>query len=89
MVIFQAVGIQCLSPAFEEKGSAMTSNNLFLMVLQIVPFQFLLLFIIIAFPIPSSPILAKFHFFMPFLLISIASAVPLLFFGLRKLSKIE
>lgn len=89
VVIFQAVGIQCLSPAFEEKGSAMTSNNLFLMVLQIVPFQFLLLFIIIAFPIPSSPILAKFHFLMPFLLISIASAVPLLFFGLRKLSKIE
>ncbi|MFW9968985.1 MAG: hypothetical protein ACFFDF_02210 [Candidatus Odinarchaeota archaeon] len=89
VVIAQAIGIQCLSPAFEEKGSTMTSNNLFLMVLQIVPFQFVLLFIILAFPIPSSPILAKFHFLMPLLLISLASAVPLLIFGLRKLGKIE
>ncbi|MFX1310500.1 MAG: hypothetical protein ACFE8C_12430 [Promethearchaeota archaeon] len=89
VVIAQAVGIQCLSPAFEEKGSSMTSNNLFLMVLQIIPFQFIILFIIVAFPIPSSPILARFHFLMPLLLISIASAIPLLIFGLRKLSKIE
>ncbi|MFW9875637.1 MAG: hypothetical protein ACFFG0_21245 [Candidatus Thorarchaeota archaeon] len=89
VVISQAVGIQCLSPAFEEKGSAMTSNNLFLMVLQVVPFQFILIIIIIAFPMPVSPILAKFHFLMPLLLISMGSAVPLLIFGLRKLSKIE
>jgi len=89
VVIAQAVGIQCLSPAFEEKGSAMTSNNLFLMVLQIIPFQFILLYIILAFPVPSSPLLAKFHFFMPLFLISLASAVPLLFFGLKRLGKIE
>jgi hypothetical protein len=89
VVIAQAVGIQCLSPAFEEKGSTMSSNNLFLMVLQIIPFQFILLFIILAFPVPSSPILAKFHYFMPLFLISLAIAVPLLFFGLRKLGKIE
>ncbi|MFX1242112.1 MAG: hypothetical protein ACFFA7_12765, partial [Promethearchaeota archaeon] len=89
VVIAQAVGIQCLSPAFEEKGSTMTSNNLFLMVLQIVPFQFVLMIIIIAFPIPSSPILAKFHFLMPILLISLVSAVPLLFLGIRKLKRIE
>lgn len=89
VVIAQAVGIQCLSPAFEEKGSAMTSNNLFLMVLQVLPFQFVLMIIIIAFPVPSSPILAKFHFLMPILLISLVSAVPLLFLGIRKLKKIE
>ncbi|MFX1379081.1 MAG: hypothetical protein ACFFA4_08285 [Promethearchaeota archaeon] len=89
VVISQAVGIQCLSPAFEEKGSTMTSNNLFLMVLQIVPFQFVFLLIILLFPIPTSPILAKFHFLMPLMSISIASAVPLLIFGLRKLGKIE
>ncbi|MFX0145677.1 MAG: hypothetical protein ACFE9C_16550 [Candidatus Hodarchaeota archaeon] len=89
VVIAQAVGIQCLSPAFEEKGSAMSSNNLFLMVLQIIPFQFILLFIILAFPAPTSPILAKFHYFMPLFLISLASAIPLLLFGLRKLGKME
>ncbi|UCC20683.1 MAG: hypothetical protein JSV62_05195 [Promethearchaeota archaeon] len=89
IVISQAVGIQCLSPAFEEKGSAMTSNNLFLMVLQVVPFQFILIIIIIVFPIPASPILAKFHFLMPLLLISMGTAIPLLILGLRKLSKIE
>jgi hypothetical protein len=89
VVIAQAVGIQCLSPAFEEKGSTMTSNNLFLMVLQIVPFQFVLMIIIIVFPIPTSPLLAKFHFLMPNLLISLLSAVPLLFLGIRKLKRIE
>ncbi len=89
VVISQAVGIQCLSPAFEEKGSSMTANNLFLMVLQLIPYQFVLMFIILAFDVPTSPILARFHYLMPLLLISIASAIPLLIFGLRKLSKIE
>ena len=89
VVIAQAVGIQCLSPSFEEKGSTMTTNNLMLMVLQFVPFQFTFLFIILAFPIPSSPELAKFHFLMPLLLISMGIAIPLLYFGIIKLSKIE
>jgi hypothetical protein len=89
VVISQAVGIQCLSPAFEEKGSSMTTNNLILMVLQMGPFQFILPFMIIAFQIPSSPVLAKFYFFLPLFLISVGTAIPLLIFGLRKLSKIE
>lgn len=89
VAISQAVGIQCLSPAFEEKGSAMTSNNLFLMIIQLIPFQFIFLFIIIAFPAPSSPILARFHYLIPILLIYLTVAIPLLFFGLRKLKRIE
>jgi hypothetical protein len=89
VVIAQAVGIQCLSPAFEEKGSAMTSNNLFFIVLQMVPFQFIFLFVIVAFPAPISPILVRFHYLMPLLLVSIVSAVPLLFLGLRKLKRIQ
>ncbi|MFX1504064.1 MAG: hypothetical protein ACFFDH_24100, partial [Promethearchaeota archaeon] len=89
VVIAQAVGIQCLSPAFEEKGSAMTSNNLFFILLQMVPIQFVLLFIIVVFPVPASPILARFHYLMPLLLVFIASAIPLLFFGLRKLKRIQ
>jgi hypothetical protein len=89
VAISQAVGIQCLSPAFEEKGSEMTSNNLFLMILQLIPFQFILLFIIVAFPAPTSPILARFHYLMPLLSVSILSAIPLLLLGLRKLNRIE
>lgn len=89
VVITQAVGIQCLSPAFEEKGSAMTSNNLFFIILQMIPIQFVLLFIIVAFPAPTSPILARFHYLLPLLLIALASAVPLLFIGLRKLKRIQ
>ncbi|MFX0140294.1 MAG: hypothetical protein ACFFDN_42030, partial [Candidatus Hodarchaeota archaeon] len=89
VVISQAVGIQCLSPAFEEKGSSMTMNNLILMVLQMVPFQFVLPFMIIAFQISPSPVLARFYFLMPLFLISVGTAIPLLFLGLRKLSKIE
>ncbi|MFX1391489.1 MAG: hypothetical protein ACFE9Z_15600 [Promethearchaeota archaeon] len=89
VVIAQAVGIQCISPAFEEKGSAMTSNNLFFILLQMLPFQFAFLLIIVAFPAPTSPILARFHYYIPLLLIFLACAIPLLFFGLRKLKKIE
>jgi hypothetical protein len=59
------------------------------MILQLIPFQFILLFIIIAFPVPVSPVLARFHYLMPLLLISILTAVPLLFLGLRKLNRIE
>ncbi|MFW9826851.1 MAG: hypothetical protein ACFFEY_04435 [Candidatus Thorarchaeota archaeon] len=89
VVISQAVGIQCLSPAFEEKGSSMTSNNLFFVVLQMVPIQFVLLFVIVSFPVPTSLILARFHYLMPLLLISTASAIPLLFLGIRKLKRIQ
>jgi hypothetical protein len=89
IVIFQAVGIQCLNPSFEEKGRAMTTNILSLMVLQVVPFQLILILILVSFPKPSSPIVAKFILLTPILLVALASSIPLLFFGLRKLNKLE
>ncbi|MFX0082130.1 MAG: hypothetical protein ACFE94_10295 [Candidatus Hodarchaeota archaeon] len=89
LVIFQAIGIQCLSPSFEEKGRAMTTNNLMLMVLQMVPFQFLFMVLIIVFTPPSSPDLMKFYFLSPILLLSASIAIPLLIFGINKISKIE
>ncbi|GAG46999.1 unnamed protein product, partial [marine sediment metagenome] len=89
LVLFQAIGIQCLSPSFEEKGSAMTSNNLMLMVLQWVPFQFVFFILIVIFEPPTSPELAKFYFLSPMLLLTAVIAIPLLFLGIRHLGKIE
>lgn len=89
IVIFQAVGIQCLNPSFEEKGRAMTTNILALMVLQMIPLQFIFILVLILFPKPSSPELAKFLFLTPMLLVALASSLPLFYFGLRKLSKLE
>lgn len=89
IVISQAIGIQCFAPSFEEKGRTMTTNNLILMVLQMVPFQFLFMFLIIMFTPPLSPELVKFYFLSPMLLLSAGIAIPLLFFGIKKMGKIE
>ncbi|MHA2182534.1 MAG: hypothetical protein ACXAAH_14025 [Promethearchaeota archaeon] len=89
LVIFQAIGIQCFSPSFEEKGKTMTTNNLILMVLQMVPFQFLFIVLLVVFEPPTSPELAKFYFLNPMLLLTAVIAIPLLFFGIRHLGKIE
>jgi len=89
LVIFQAIGIQCFSPSFEEKGRAMTTNNLILMVLQMVPFQFILIVLLIVFTPPSSPDLMKFYFLSPILLLSASIAIPILIFGINKISRIE
>lgn len=89
LVIFQAIGIQCFSPSFEEKGRNMTTNNLILMVLQMVPFQFIFIVLLVIFKPPTSPELAKFYFLSPMLLLSAVIAIPLLFFGIKHLSKIE
>ncbi|MFX0028843.1 MAG: hypothetical protein ACFE8B_06510 [Candidatus Hermodarchaeota archaeon] len=89
LVIFQAIGIQCFSPSFEEKGRAMTTNNLILMVLQMIPFQFIFTALLIFFSPPTSPNAAKFYFLSPMVLISLLTALPLLFFGIKHLSNIE
>jgi hypothetical protein len=89
LVILQAIGIQCFSPSFEEKGKTMTTNNLILMVLQFVPFQFLFIVLLVVFEPPASPDLAKFYFLNPMLLLTTIIAIPLLIFGIRHLGKIE
>ncbi|MFX1374452.1 MAG: hypothetical protein ACFFA0_01450 [Promethearchaeota archaeon] len=89
LVIFQAIGIQCFSPSFEEKGRVMMTNNLILMVLQMIPFQFIFVALLIVFTPPSTPEFQKFYFLSPILLIAATAAIPLLLFGIKKLSKIE
>jgi len=89
IVISQAIGIQCFNPSFEEKGRIMTTNILMLMVLQMVPFQFIFIIIILYFPRPITHIAAKFLYLTPLLLVSLSIAIPLLYFGIRNLSKRE
>ncbi|MFX1344506.1 MAG: hypothetical protein ACFFBC_06340 [Promethearchaeota archaeon] len=89
LVLFQAIGIQCFSPSFEEKGRAMTTNNLMLMVLQMVPFQFIFMALLVVFTPPSSPDLMKIYLLSPMLLLSASIAIPILLFGINKISRIE
>lgn len=89
IVISQAIGIQCFNPSFEEKGRIMTTNILMLVVLQMVPFQFIFIIMILFFPRPSTHIAAKFLYLTPLLLVSLSIAIPLLYFGIRNLSKRE
>ncbi|MFX1572427.1 MAG: hypothetical protein ACFFB0_06735 [Promethearchaeota archaeon] len=89
IVISQSIGIQCFNPSFEEKGRIMTTNILMLMVLQMVPFQSIFILIILLFPRPSTPIIAKFLYLTPLLLVSLSIAIPLLYFGVKSLSKRE
>ncbi len=89
IVISQAIGIQCFNPSFEEKGRIMTTNILMLMVLQMVPFQFIFIIIILFFPRPSTHIAAKFLYLTPLLLVSLSITIPLLYFGIKNLSKRE
>ncbi|MFX1409244.1 MAG: hypothetical protein ACFFA6_02745 [Promethearchaeota archaeon] len=88
-VISQAIGIQCLSPSFEEKGRTMITNNLILMVLQMIPLQFIFIVLLIVFSPPKTPELAMFYFLSPLLLLSSVIAISLLYFGLKKLNKLE
>ncbi|KKM90233.1 hypothetical protein LCGC14_1240710 [marine sediment metagenome] len=89
VVISQAIGIQCFNPSFEEKGRTMTSNIMVLMLIQMVPFQLLFFVMILFLPIPKSSTLAKLSLNTPLLLISLGVAIPLLYFGVKKLRKIE
>ena len=67
----------------------MTTNIMILMVLHFVPFQFLFIVLLVIFEPPTSPELAKFYFLSPMLLLTTVIAIPLLFFGIRHLGKIE
>ena len=89
IVITQAIGIQCFNPSFEEKGRTMTLNIFILMLIQMVPFQLLFFVVMLFLPIPKSPTLAKLSLNTPLLLISLGIAIPLLYFGVKKLRKIE
>lgn len=88
-VISQAIGIQSINPSFEEKGRVMSTNIITLVLVQMVPFQLLFMVLLLVSPPFTSALFAKLYYLSPLLLISISISLPLLYFGIKKLSKIE
>jgi hypothetical protein len=85
--MFQAMGLECLSPAFGEKDSSMKMNTMISMVL-LQPLLFIPIMSLIFFDID----LRTFEILIPhgiMFLYNIAVSIPLLYLGMRKLNKIE
>jgi hypothetical protein len=83
----QASGIQCLNPAFGEKDAKMKGNTMISMVL-LQPLMFMPVMLGIFIDIGSIELMLLMMQGIIFLYI-IGTSLPLLYFGLRKLNKIE
>jgi hypothetical protein len=83
----QAMGIQCLSPAYGEKDSNMKGNAMMSMVL-LQPILFLPIILIFFIDIGALETMIYLMHGVIFLY-NIGLSLPLLYFGLKKLKKIE
>ncbi len=83
----QAMGIECLSPAFGEKDSTMKSNAMISMVL-LQPLIFIPIMTLIFFDIDIRTLGILIPHGIIFLY-NLGVSIPLLYFGMRKLNKIE
>ncbi|MFX1552870.1 MAG: hypothetical protein ACFFBV_03005 [Promethearchaeota archaeon] len=90
ITISQAIGIQCFHPSFKEKGGDMILNNGLFIILNITTFiiSLYLLFAVILPLGPPSEVLMV-YLALPPLFIGIGTVTPLIYFGIKKLSKIE
>lgn len=90
IALSQAIGIQSIHPAFEEKGGNMLLNNVILANINIATLFISLFSGFTLFDLSNlSPELIKIILTIPILLIGGGTAIPLLLFGIKKLSKIE
>ncbi len=88
--ISQAVGIQCLNPAFEEKGGDMMLNNGLFIGLSIGIIILNIIFeIMVTTRLSLSLELMLIIQALPLILIGLGTGFLLLYFGIRKLKKIE
>ena len=88
--ISQAVGIQCFNPAFEEKGGDMMLNNGLFIGLSIGIIILNIYFeIMVSTRLSLSLELMIIIQALPIILIGLGTGFPLLYFGVRKLKKIE
>ncbi len=89
IILFQACGIQCLNPSFEEKGKQMGANimiQMFLMFFVLFISIFLLFYFNLFPPIGDLiPVLM----YLPILLLTLATAIPSFYLGIRRLGRIE
>ncbi|NVM17881.1 MAG: hypothetical protein HWN80_09200 [Candidatus Lokiarchaeota archaeon] len=83
----QAMGIECISPAYGEKDSNMKSNAMISMLL-LQPLIFLPIMMLIFIDIDSWTIKMLISHGVLFLY-NFAASIPLLIFGMKKLNKIE
>jgi hypothetical protein len=83
----QASGIQCLNPAYGEKDGSMRGNTMISMVL-LQPLMFFPILLISFIKIGSIETILIMIQGLVFLYIA-GTSLPLLYFGLRKLNKIE
>jgi hypothetical protein len=83
----QAMGIQCLSPAYGEKDSNMKGNAMISMLL-LQPIMFLPISMLFFIDIGSVEAMMLLMHGVIFLY-NIGISIPLLYFGLKKLNKIE
>lgn len=83
----QVMGLQCISPAFGEKDSSMKGNTMLSMLL-LQPLLFLPIGLLI-FMEPGSPELMRLIIQAPLFLYNIGVSLPLLYFGMKKLNRLE
>lgn len=83
----QAMGLQCFSPAFGEKDSSMKGNMMISMLL-LQPLMFLPLGLLI-FINPHSIEIMRLILQAPIFLYNIGVSLPLLYFGMKKLNRLE
>jgi len=83
----QAMGIECISPAYGEKDSNMKSNSMISMIL-LQPLIFIPIMALIFIDIDSL-VLRVLVIHGVIFLYNLATSIPLLIFGMKKLNKIE
>ncbi|MFX1378594.1 MAG: hypothetical protein ACFFA4_05835 [Promethearchaeota archaeon] len=83
----QAMGLQCISPAFGEKDSSMRGNAMTSMLLM-QPLMFLPIGLLI-FIGPGSIEFMRLLIQVPIFLYNMGVSIPLLYFGMKKLNKLE
>ena len=83
----QAMGLQCFSPAFGEKDSSMKGNTMISMLL-LQPLMFLPIMLLF-FIKPVSIELLRLMIQAPIFLYIIGVSLPILYFGMKKLNKLE
>ncbi|UCD00819.1 MAG: hypothetical protein JSV23_08010 [Promethearchaeota archaeon] len=83
----QAMGLQCLSPAFGEKDSNMKGNTMISMLL-LQPLMFIPIGLLM-FIRPESVEFMRLTVQAPLFLYNIGVSLPLLYFGMKKLNKLE
>jgi len=87
LVMCQAMGIECISPAYGEKDSNMKSNSMISMIL-LQPLIFIPIMALIFIDIDSL-VLRVLVIHGVIFLYNLATSIPLLIFGMKKLNKIE